>query len=654
MKTFNERRERVENYMEKIKRNRRHNIAVVTSVCLVVAVLAMVLFIPYDTTPPDVSMYAGSDYYQIIQRLNEATYQKPKYKNNFAALLDNLDFGLRKGSASLEDFLLGGMPMAPGAPNYGTNGDNYAGESNPTGNQYQEVTDNQVEGVIEADLLKRSDKYAFYLRDRELLVYSVDGEESALISAYEIDAFAETKFFPEWGYIHYYANTTETMYLSMDCNTLTVLLSADSAAVGTCTAVVNLDVSDPTNITMRDCVYFEGGRYTSRMVDDKILLSYDLTIYKNKINFDDPTTFVPQYGVPGNLTCIPADNIVCPEVLADLKYTVVCMLDSDTLELMGCTALLGYAQELYVSEDIIYLTHSYRQKSESLLGTTYTQTAMTEITGIGYSGDTLEILGTVTLEGSVKDQYSMDQHEGILRVVTSTAVTTVRETVFDGYASLDTNERRFNVNLYCVDVNTWEIAASVIGFAPDGEDAQSVRFDGYNAYVCTAEVITITDPVYFFDLSDLNNITWKDTGTIDGYSTSLIELGDGYLLGIGYGDKRHLKVEVYEEAEEGVVSVCSYEQDVAFSIEYKSYLIDRESDLIGIPVYYYVDGEGYVEYRLLRFDGETIQEILIEPMSNEISIAVEHCIYNTRAFIADGYLYVFSDVINGFSVRKIA
>ena len=248
----------------------------------------------------------------------------------------------------------------------------------------------------------------------------------------------------------------------------------------------------------------------------------------------------------------------------------------------------------------------------------------------------------------------MDQHEGILRVVTSTAVTTVRETVFDGYASLDTNERRFNVNLYCVDVNTWEIAASVIGFAPDGEDAQSVRFDGYNAYVCTAEVITITDPVYFFDLSDLNNITWKDTGTIDGYSTSLIELGDGYLLGIGYGDKRHLKVEVYEEAEEGVVSVCSYEQDVAFSIEYKSYLIDRESDLIGIPVYYYVDGEGYVEYRLLRFDGETIQEILIEPMSNEISIAVEHCIYNTRAFIADGYLYVFSDVINGFSVRKIA
>ena len=304
MRAFSVRKKSVEDYIVKIKRQRRRNGVIAASACLVVAILAAVLFVPYNTNPPDVSMYADSDYYNLIQRLNEATYQKPKFKNNFDALIHSLDFGLGKGSVSREDFVANGMPMAPGAaPDFGNL------EESTNGN-YEEVTDNQVEGVIEADLLKRSDKYAFYLRDRELLVYSVDGEESALISTYEIDAFAETKFFPEWGYIHYYANTTETMYLSMDCNTLTVLLSADSAAVGTCTAVVNLDVSDPTNITMRDCVYFEGGRYTSRMVDDKILLSYDLTIYKNKINFDDPTTFVPQYGVPGNLTCIPADNIV--------------------------------------------------------------------------------------------------------------------------------------------------------------------------------------------------------------------------------------------------------------------------------------------------------------------------------------------------------
>lgn len=646
MKTFDERRESVVKYMHKIKRRR----AVTAATCslLAVAVLAMVLFIPYDTTPPDVSMYAGSDYYHLIQRLNEATYNKPAYKNNFEALVNNLDFGLGKGENSIMGGITNGMPMAPGAaPNNGQL------EDAPNGN-YEEVTDNQVEGVIEADLLKRSDQYAFYLRDRELSVYTIEGKDSLRISTYKIKVFDESKTFPEWGYFSYYANTTEAMYLSQDCNTLTVILSAKSSVVGSCTAVVNLDVSDPTHITQRNCVYFEGGRYNSRLVDDKILLTYDLTIRKDKIDFDDPDTFVPHYGQPGDLTRIPAEQIVCPQSITDLKYTVVCMLNSDSLELLGSTALLGYTQEMYVSRDTVYLTHSYTEQTESLLGNAYTQMAMTDITGISYAGETLAILGTISLEGSVKDQYSMDQHEGILRVVTSTTVSQFQETLYDSFVPTTRLDTKRNVNLYCLDLSTWELAASVIAFAPDGEDAQSVRFDGDYAYVCTAEVITVTDPVYFFDLRDLENIIWKDTGTIDGYSTNLIQLGDGYLLGIGFDKWGALKVEVYAEGEEGVVSVCSYEPQDMFSREYKSYLIDREHDRIGIPVYYYENGEHHVEYRLLCFNGSKIVETLVVTMNDILDTRAVHCLDNTRAFIAEGYLYLFSDVSDGFSATKIA
>ena len=81
-----------------------------------------------------------------------------------------------------------------------------------------------------------------------------------------------------------------------------------------------------------------------------------------------------------------------------------------------------------MSEDTIYATHSYNHKNSEVFNNEYKQTAMTEITGISYAGESLEILGTVALEGSVKDQYSMDQYGGILRVVTSTAVTGFRET----------------------------------------------------------------------------------------------------------------------------------------------------------------------------------------------------------------------------------
>ena len=102
------------------------------------------------------------------------------------------------------------------------------------------------------------------------------------------------------------------------------------------------------------------------------------------------------------------------------------------------------------------------------------------------------------------------------------------------------------------------MVAKVERFAPKGETVRSVRFDGDYAYVCTA--IQLTDPVFFFDLSDLSNITYKDTGTISGFSTSLVDLGDGFLMGIGVGSlSTTLKVEIYVEGEQGVESYCSYE-----------------------------------------------------------------------------------------------
>ena len=140
--------------------------------------------------------------------------------------------------------------------------------------------------------------------------------------------------------------------------------------------------------------------------------------------------------------------------------------------------------------------------------------------------------------------------------------------------------------------------------------------------------------MFFFDLSDLKNITWKDTGTIDGYSTSLIQLGDGYLMGVGYGDSRQLKIEIYEEVDGKVVSVCSYEAEAMFSEEYKSYLIDRERKLIGLGLsnQYYIRDDCYV---LLHFDGYGLTEVTTVPISGTPK--------NVRAALIDGWIYVLSD-----------
>ena len=616
MKTFNERTADVSARIKTHKRKK--HIVTASCVSLAAVVLALVLFVPYSSTPPDVSAYADSPYYAVIQRINEASYTKPRYRNNFEALLD--------GSVKIVNEGLGGKPSisedifnASGNAELGVEGSG----------KYVEVTDNQVEGIVESDIIKRSTEYIYYLRNCELFVYSIAGGESALAGHYDVGTNFSQNEIDEWGVPGYYDNVE--MYLSADCAIVTLVMDSYFKTTGSCTLLVSLDVTDPGNITETNRVYVTGSYLSSRMVDGKLLLMSKFRVYNNK-DFSDESTFLPQVGVPGSMVSVAAEDIVAPETLSSVYYTVACAIDGSTLQVNDTAAFLSYSDDIYVSNDHVFASRSYSETG--LLGA---RTTLTEISCLNYSGDALEYLGSVTVEGSIKDQYSMDEYEGILRVVTSVSNTLAFEnddrTVSAGW------ER--NASLFCISLEDFSIVASVEKFAPDNEQAESVRFDGDYAYVCTAEVITLTDPVYFFDLSDLDNITWTDTGTIDGYSTSLIQLGEGFLLGIGYGDSWNLKVEVYEEYKGSVISVCAYEADASFSEDYKSYLIDRENDLIGLAI---ADWGCGINYILLHFDGYELHERIRIPLDGgELS--------TTRAFIADGWLYVLTGF--GLTVEKV-
>ena len=252
------------------------------------------------------------------------------------------------------------------------------------------------------------------------------------------------------------------------------------------------------------------------------------------------------------------------------------------------------------------------------------------------------------VKGHLKDQWSMDEYEDVLRVFATTNESTYRETYYEnGMVSADMlvpTRGGTNASLYCIDLSSFEIIASVMNFAPPGEEIRSVRFDGEAAYVCTS--IQLSDPVFFFDLSDLDNISYKDTGTIDGFSTSLINFGNGYLLGIGRGDDWNtLKVEVYEETADGVSSVCSYENTEAIcSEEYKSYYVDRKNQLFGFGVVDY-DHNMYTTYRyiLLHFDGYELLELVNVPLKGYPD--------NMRGVYIDGYMYMFGE--NDFKVEKV-
>lgn len=578
-----------------------------SAACLALVICNLWLFLPYNTTPPSAEKYAESAYYPVIEKLSALTWEKPKYKNNFDKVASNFT-GFFKATSKGDAMVENNVPGAAGSIYEGF----FDSAETEDGADDMQITDHQVGGVAEADRIKRTDKYIFYLDENTLRVYSIEGLESKEINR-----------IPLLGSKKHHINHWE-FYMSADGNTVTVMAMYGKETPMVC--VISLDVSDIHNITEKNRQEITGNYLSSRVVHNKILLMTQFVFNKNTVDFDKEETFLPQI----NGESMDVANITLPENANSTRYTVVMQLDENTLNIEDQAAYLSYSEDVYVTHDHIYLAHVFADVQDA--GDGYTvRNSMTEITCLAYK-EGFEKQGSVTVRGYVKDQWSMDEYAGIFRVVTTTNATKMREVSYGDYASAEmlvTATGNSNASLYCIDLKTFEIVASVEDFAPAGEEVQSVRFDKDTAYVCTS--IEMSDPVFFFDLSNLEKITYKDTGTIEGFSTSLVDFGNGYLLGIGREDWDTFKVEIYYETEKGVESLCSYTAKATYSTEYKSYYINRQHQILGLGL---TSTKGGVSrYVVLRFDGDYLFELANVELAGNNS-------YKRGVYI-DGFMYMF-------------
>lgn len=634
MKTNKQRIDGVKEKLQKKQRARKRNLAL-TLGCIGAAcftALNLVLFTPYPTIErEDVAVkYGQSEYCSLITKLDKVTYQPQRiktYKNNFDKWIGSKIRGISFGC--------GAKAMDGNAALYDTAVNELAKDTS-----YVETTDNQTAGVIEGDLLKRTQSHIFYLSQTKdggylLRAYDINGWDSQKVAQYEITPKNESGF---------YGGDAE-LYLSEDGKQGTVVLQSYQKEEGSWqrpyVTFIGLDVSNLPQITETGRTYLSGSYISTRKVDGQFLAVSEFSVRYNP-NFDNQAEFLPQYGAYGQMQSVAAEDIHLPETLTSANYTLVCTLDEKTLQTQDSAAFLSYSQETYISQENLYFTRSYSDKEERG-NDEYAVLGKTEITRLSYTGGTLEYKGAFTLDGNLKNRYSLDEYEGVLRAVTTCTESRYKETKTGEYTSrkyLFTN--RPSVNLYCVNVEDFSLLASVEDFAPEGETAESVRFDKDKAYICTAIVVTLKDPVFVFDLSDLTNITYTDTGEIDGYSSSLISFGNGYSLGIGYDRERNLKIEVYKETSDGVVSVDSYVDNVEFSEDYKSYFIDRENGYIGLGVECKSLGG---EYRLLAFDGHRLY------LKRALLISGDNA--HKRGVVIDGFLYAFGEKEDAFVIGQI-
>jgi len=179
------------------------------------------------------------------------------------------------------------------------------------------------------------------------------------------------------------------------------------------------------------------------------------------------------------------------------------------------SVVTGYTSTLYMSLDALYLSYLKWEAAPIALAASQISSTFTTIHKIRVANASLEALASADVPGSLLNQFSMDEHEGYLRLATTS------------WSDSPEGIRQLN-NVYVLDLELHRVGA-LQGLAPN-EQVHSARFLGDRAYLVTFEKI---DPLFVIDLSDPTDPRVLGYLEIPGYSDYLHPYDADRILGLG-------------------------------------------------------------------------------------------------------------------------
>jgi len=417
-------------------------------------------------------------------------------------------------------------------------------ETMSNGGRSYSGTNNQVEGIDEADIVKTDGNWIYTLNQSNNKVYivSAEGRDSEVVGTIKLREPKEKDMF--WQYYSEMMLYGDRLYLLGNYYDWSEKVKDENRQY-TITDVY--DISDRTAPKLITTHKQQGNYRTARLVGDKLLIVSDYQLYYWWYAVDEmPVAPVAEYcpkvvtdGV--SVTLLPDEIYVNPDSNEN-AFTIVTTLnaddgkqfDSHKAVLGGCSQVycngtdLLIASSEYVSEQSEEQTDKNGKHFVKIVSGTYTNLFRFTITD-----GKIEAVASTKLPGSLLNQFSMDAYNGYYRLVV-TRNDNVETIWTDG---IDTYE--WNGSSDC-DLLVLDGSLNVVGklenLAKD-ERVQSVRFMGDAAYFVTFRQV---DPLFSADLSDPTNPKILSTLKIPGFSAYLHPFGEGKLLGIGYdADEEH-------------------------------------------------------------------------------------------------------------------
>lgn len=445
-------------------------------------------------------------------------------------------------------------------------------------------TNLQVAGVDEADIVKTDGRHLYVLSgERIVIVDPNDGQPQKL-----------AEFTPSHGEASGYG--VSGMYLVGD---RLVVMQRRYMQLHTITAALVYDIADPEKPSLVTFFEQDGCEISSRVIGDVLYTVSQHTIRKEP-DQNEPATFVPSIGCDEKSTVLAANDIyICEE---SAQYVVVTAVRvSDKGERLSQKAVLTAGDTVYANMENLYVAGGFYN-------------GKTKLVRFALNDGKIEQQAQTEIEGTLLNQFAMDEYDGYLRVVVTE------------YGAGGTTNALLVLDK---DLNT---VGSLTGLAED-ERVYSVRFDGTIGYFVTFRQV---DPLFTVDLRDPTKPMIQSELKIPGFSQYLHPYGDGLLLGIGrdadeYGRAGNLKLSMFDVSDPTAVNesaVRILEQSYGEVLHnHKAVLIDVRKNLIGFAtddstyhIYGYDAENGFLlKAQVAAFDGA-----------------------NTRGVYLDQYLYVAS------------
>ncbi len=485
----------------------------------------------------------------------------------------SLDGGLQRFASQqeLEDFLA----TAPSYPGYwfgnGRGGiqfftaDSFLGASESAAPGYS-LTNIQVEGVDEADIVKSDGRYIYLAVDNRLIIArAYPAEEARVIWERELEGPIVGLFI------------SGDRLAVLECGGPVyatgwrggLLAEGSSGSYEVETSIRVYDVTDRADPVLDRELSVDGYYVSARMIGDYVYL-----VASGSAWIAEDNVSLPRIEGDDGTVRIQAEEI-WHSGTPDSGYSFTTILSvnviDDDEEAGHETLLVGGASTVYVSPDNIYITFpEWRDAS-----------GQTSIHRINIDQGRIEYQATGKVPGSLLNQFSLDEQGEYLRVATT------------DWNRDESDANWQDNNLYVLD-QSLDIFGRLENVAP-GESIHAARFMGDRCYLVTFEQ---TDPLFVIDLADPGHPAVLGELVMPGFSDYLHPYDETHLIGVGMLDSS-VKISLYDvtdPAHPGEMSTYLVGDSARSGAEgwtwastpvlydHRAFLFDRERGLLVLPV----------------------------------------------------------------------